>query len=87
MASAVGRLGTIYMDLAGIIDLDAERERLASQIEKLNGDLQRADKKLGNEKFVTRAPAEVVERQRALRTETAEKRDKLQHQLQTLTEA
>jgi valyl-tRNA synthetase len=87
MASAVGRLGTIYMDLAGVIDLDAERKRLSEQVDKLSADIQRADKKLSNENFVTRAPADVVERQKALRTEMAEKRDKLQHQVATLSQA
>ncbi|MBL7114158.1 MAG: valine--tRNA ligase [Kiritimatiellae bacterium] len=87
MASAVGRLGTMYMDLAGVIDLDAERQRLSEQINKLSADIQRADKKLGNENFVTRAPADVVERQKALRAEMAEKHDKLQQQVATLSQA
>ncbi len=66
---AVTELGTIYMPLEGLVDLDAERKRLKGQIEKADGDLARVKAKLSNEQFVGKAPADVVEQQRAKQRE------------------
>jgi len=63
--SAVSRLGTIYMPLDGVIDVDAERERLASQLEKIQASLTTATKKLENENYVNKAPEAVVAETRA----------------------
>ncbi|MCA9751692.1 MAG: valine--tRNA ligase [Gemmatimonadetes bacterium] len=63
-AAAVVRGGTVYIPLAGIIDLDVERERLAKEHERLVNLIGGAEKKLANENFVSRAKPEVVERER-----------------------
>ena len=52
---------TICLPLAGVVDLDAERARLDKELKKLDGDITRIDKKLGNEQFLAKAPEEVVE--------------------------
>jgi valyl-tRNA synthetase len=49
----------------GLIDPGKEKERLASKRAKLAEDLRKAEAKLSNEGFVARAPADVVERERA----------------------
>jgi len=54
----------IYIPLEGIIDLELERNRLQKEISRLEGSLIGIDKKLGNEKFVNNAPAEVVEKEK-----------------------
>jgi len=51
--------------MAGLIDVDAELERLGKRRSKLEQELARADAKLGNENFVRNAPAEVVAQERA----------------------
>ncbi|HET6305555.1 MAG TPA: class I tRNA ligase family protein, partial [Rhodopila sp.] len=51
---------TIVLPLEGVIDLGAERIRLAKAIEKLEAEAKKAGQKLGNADFVSRAPAEVV---------------------------
>jgi valyl-tRNA synthetase len=63
----------VLLPLAGLIDRDAELQRLDREIERTRKDLDRARGKLSNDKFVSRAPAEVVEkeRQRAGELETA----------------
>ena len=50
----------IALPLDGVIDLDAERDRLAKELKKLGGEIMRLEKKLGNAKFVANAPEEVV---------------------------
>ena len=43
------------------IDVDAERERLTKELTKLETELSNADRQLGNEQFLAKAPAKVVE--------------------------
>ena len=54
----------VFVDLAGLIDVDAEVERLQKQVERLTGTITGKEKKLSNQKFVDRAPADVVQRER-----------------------
>ena len=61
----------VYVPLAGLIDMEAERRRLQKEVDRLRGLLKALDAKLGQEVFVTRAPAEVVERERQRREEYA----------------
>jgi valyl-tRNA synthetase len=63
-ASAVIPNGEIYVPLEGIIDLEVEKKRLEKEIARLEGLVNGVNKKLANENFVKRAPAEVVERER-----------------------
>ena len=68
-AAATALLGELRLlvPMKGVIDVDAERARLEKQLDKVNVDLARTNGKLGNEKFVNNAPADVVtkEKQRA----------------------
>ena len=52
------------LPLAGLIDLDAERARLAKELAKLDQDIAVVEKKLGNPDFMARAPEEIVEENR-----------------------
>ena len=64
-ASAVLRSGTeLFLPLAGVIDLDRERKRLRDEAGRIEGLAAGTEKKLANEGFVAKAPAEVVERER-----------------------
>ncbi len=55
---------TACLPLEGIVDLAAERARLAREIKRLEGEVKRLDGKLSNAKFVANAPQEVVEEER-----------------------
>ena len=65
-ASAMALLGDMQMlvPMKGLIDVDAERARLEKQRVKIDADLARTRGKLGNDKFVSNAPAEVVSQER-----------------------
>jgi valyl-tRNA synthetase len=54
----------VYIDLAELIDVPAEIARKKQEIEKLTGFIAAKEKKLSNETFVQRAPADVVQKER-----------------------
>ncbi len=55
----------VSIPMEGVIDVEAERARLRRRVEKVTSDLTRADGKLSNPSFRTRAPAAVVAREEA----------------------
>ena len=56
---------TIYIPLAEMIDLAKELERLNKEFARVTGEIERLDKKLSNPGFTGKAPANVVEAERA----------------------
>lgn len=81
-AHAVLRGGAeVFLPLEGLIDLDRERERLGAEVERLQGQLKGAEAKLANESFTTRAPEDVVQKERdkadSLRDQVAKLREKM----------
>jgi valyl-tRNA synthetase len=68
---------TLFLPLADIIDLAAEKTRLEKEIGKLDGEIAKIDAKLGNEAFVAKAKPEVVEEQKERRAEADMVRQKL----------
>ncbi|NMP30257.1 valine--tRNA ligase [Thalassotalea sp. M1531] len=66
-ASATAVIGdlSVLIPMAGLIDKDAEIARLTKAIEKLEKDVQKVKGKLGNENFVGKAPAAVIEKEKA----------------------
>ncbi|HEX9939525.1 MAG TPA: valine--tRNA ligase [Longimicrobium sp.] len=84
-ASAVLRSGTeLFLPLAGVIDLDRERKRLRDEATRLEGLATGTEKKLANEGFVAKAPAEVVEREREKLAGYREQVEKLRGKLAAL---
>jgi valyl-tRNA synthetase len=62
-AAVVGSL-RVLIPLAGLIDLAAEKARLAKEIARIEGEIRKCEGKLGNANFVANAPAEVVAQER-----------------------
>jgi valyl-tRNA synthetase len=76
--------GELFVPLAGVVDLDEERERLAKELERARAEVERARRKLANDGFVAKAPAPVVEAERAKVVEWSATADKLAAQLAEL---
>ncbi|WP_339207853.1 valine--tRNA ligase [Paenibacillus sp. FSL K6-3182] len=67
----------IYLPLAGLIDIAQEIARLEKEHQHLNTEVERIEKKLSNEGFVAKAPAKVIDEERAKMNDYADKRDKV----------
>lgn len=55
---------SLLVELGDYIDKDAEKEKLANQLKKLEGEIKRCQNMLANEKFTSKAPKEKVELER-----------------------
>ena len=62
--SVVTHDATAYLPLSELVDLAAERERIAKELEKAKNGLRITEGKLSNEKFVAHAPENVVNAER-----------------------
>ena len=66
------------------IDVEAEKERLGKEIKRLEGEITKAQAKLGNESFVARAPAAVVEQEKQRMADFSAALDRVRAQFQRL---
>ncbi|WP_153768869.1 valine--tRNA ligase [Labrenzia sp. CE80] len=77
---------TVCIPLAGVIDLGAEKARLTKDAGKLEGEISKIEKKLGNPKFVEKAPQDVVDGEKEKVAEAKAKLEKTQVALGRLAE-
>ena len=68
---------TFCIPLAGVVNIEAEASRLGKEVEKLQGEIDRLQKKLGNEKFVANAPASIVEEEQNKLNEYQQQQDRV----------
>lgn len=80
MVTVVTKDAKIYMPLSELVDLDKERERLTRDIEKARDNLDKIEKKLQNQGFISKAPENVVAAER-------EKADKAKSLIENLKES
>ena len=80
----VAEAGATRIALHVKIDLDAERARLGKEIERIEGDIGRAHAKLGNQSFVARAPAAVVDQEKKRLADFTAAASRLRDQLNRL---
>ncbi|MDO7086788.1 valine--tRNA ligase [Pseudocolwellia sp. AS88] len=78
--AVVGDL-SVLIPMAGLIDKDAEIARLTKSIEKLNKEADKTRSKLGNEKFVGKAPEAVINKEKAKLLEAESALTKLREQV------
>jgi valyl-tRNA synthetase len=83
-ALAVVAGAEVYVPLAGLVNLQEESKRLEREIGKVVNDLTGVQRKLGDAKFVERAPEEVVEKERERAVQLEEKRFSLEKSLERL---
>ena len=75
----------IALPLEGLLDFGAERERIGKELDKVDKELETRSKKLANPSFVSRAPAEVVEKERSLQQELVLRKERLAKNLANLS--
>jgi valyl-tRNA synthetase len=71
---------TIFLPLSDLVDTEKERARLENEEKRLNGEIERLEKKLSNQGFLAKAPAAVVDAEK-------EKLNKYRENLAGVTEA
>jgi valyl-tRNA synthetase len=76
--------GSMYIPLSDVIDFEKERARLNAEMAKNESEIERIEKKLSNEGFVAKAPAQVIEGERAKLNKYLETREALKSALARL---
>jgi valyl-tRNA synthetase len=76
---------TVELDLAGTVDVEAERKRLERDLAAARKEAASMTAKLGNEAFTSRAPAEVIEKSRQRRAAAEADVVRLESRLAALT--
>ncbi len=74
----------VVVPLAGVVDIDAEKLRLQKELKKTDKEIAFVEKKLGNPKFLERAPKDVVEKDRARLADEKTRRERLAEALGAL---
>ncbi|MBZ9692171.1 valine--tRNA ligase [Clostridium sp. M14] len=82
--SLVVKGGELFMPLLDLVDKEKELERLNKELKKLEGEIERIDKKLGNAGFVAKAPADVVDGEKAKREKYVEMLDAVKVRIESL---
>lgn len=77
MMSAVVTGAELLLPLSGLIDIDQEIARLEKEVQTLNSEVERVEKKLSNQGFVAKAPAKVIEEERAKQADYSDRREKV----------
>ena len=76
--------GSLYIPLSEVIDFEKEKARLNAEMKKNDSEIERLEKKLSNEGFVAKAPAQVIEGERAKLKKYLETRESLKAALAKL---
>ncbi len=84
MVSVVAGTARVYMPMSDLVDMEKERQRLQKELDNVLGQITRIDQKLQNEKFVQKAPAQVVEGEKERRRKLQELQARLEESLRQL---
>jgi len=74
----------IFVPLKGLVDVEAEEQRLLKEIAKIDKEIEQFSKKLENPAFVDRAPADIVEKEREKLSEVTAKKTVLEESLEKI---
>ena len=85
--SAVTEAATIYIPLGDRVDFDKEIARLQKEIDNLQKEIARAEGKLNNQGFVAKAPAALVEQEKAKLVLNQQKLEQVEKRLAELKES
>ncbi|HOI81019.1 MAG TPA: valine--tRNA ligase [Synergistales bacterium] len=81
---SVTGFGEVFLVVGHILDIKAEMARLSTELEKARRDLARSEKKLADPSFLSRAPGEIVEKERERLTQTEEKIKVIERNMESL---
>ncbi|MGL4571446.1 MAG: valine--tRNA ligase [Clostridium sp.] len=82
--SLVVKGGELFMPLLDLVDREKELERLTKEVKKLEGEIERIDKKLSNAGFVAKAPESVVLGEKEKRSKYVEMLDAVKSRIEAL---
>ena len=85
--SAVTGAGTVYIPLGDLVDIDKEIARLNKELTRLEGEIARTEGKLGNPGFTGKAPAALVEQERAKLAVNRDKAEAVKKRIAELKES
>jgi valyl-tRNA synthetase len=74
----------LYLPLEGLIDISQEIERLEKELDKWSKEVERVEKKLSNQGFISKAPAKIVDEERAKQADYEDKRARVQQRINEL---
>ena len=77
-------VGTIYIPMGELVDIEKERARLEAELERVTGEISRADGKLNNKGFLAKAPKKLVDDEKAKRDKYIDMREKILKQIKSL---
>lgn len=77
-------IGTVFIPMGDLVDIEKEKARLEGELDKIMGEIRRADGKLQNNGFVSKAPKKLVDEERAKLNRYIEMREKIMRQLKSL---
>ena len=75
----------VYVPLADLLDVEAEIAKIKPQIEKIKKDLEKVQSKLADERFTSKAPAHILDRERKIEAEYLDKLNKLEDNLKAFS--
>jgi len=84
MAVAVLSGVEIYVSLEGLVDLEKEKQNLLKEKDNLTNFIENINKKLGNETFTSKAPANIIEQEKNKLSESMEKLEKIEERLKLM---
>ena len=82
--SALTPLGTLFLPLDGLIDVEAERARIGKELAKAESELEKVTAKLADEKFTSKVPQKVLDEHQQRKTDWQEKLAKLNEMMAAL---
>lgn len=82
--SAIISGAEIYLPLAGLIDIKQELDRLEKELNKLDAEVERVEKKLSNQGFVAKAPEHVIKEEKTKQQDYMEKRNQVRARITEL---
>ena len=82
--SAITEIAQIYVPLGELVDMEKEKLRLKGELDRIEAEIKRAESKLANEKFVSKAPKKLVDEEKDKVKKYTEMKKKCLAQLETL---